>query len=122
MRVLGLTGLHQGDGVAERGDDGDECVHVPVDANVDLARSGRMGVLVDEAYELFHTNPVSALAYVDDIDDSDLFVIGAATKGLQAPGIRVGWLISSRQNVEILSNFSSFGMGGVSHPSAISSS
>jgi aspartate/methionine/tyrosine aminotransferase len=76
-----------------------------------------MGVLVDEAYELFHTNPVSALQYVADIDDSDLIVIGAATKGLQAPGIRVGWMISSRENVEILSNFSSFGMGGVSHPS-----
>ena len=84
---------------------------------VDAACSGRTGVLVDEAYELLHTNPVSALEYVDDIDNSDLFVIGAATKGLQAPGIRVGWMISSRENVEILSNFSSFGMGGVSHPS-----
>ena len=84
---------------------------------VDAACSGRMGVLVDEAYELLHTNPVSALEYVDDIDNSGLFVIGAATKGLQAPGIRVGWMISSRKNVEILSNFSSFGMGGVSHPS-----
>jgi aspartate/methionine/tyrosine aminotransferase len=86
-------------------------------ALVDAACSGHMGVLVDEAYELFHTNPVSALQYITDIDDSDLIVIGAATKGLQAPGIRVGWMISSRENVEILSNFSSFGMGGVSHPS-----
>jgi len=86
-------------------------------ALVDAACDGRMGVLVDEAYELFHEDPVSALKYVHDIDDSDLIVIGAATKGLQAPGIRVGWLISSRENVEILSNFSSFGMGGVSHPS-----
>jgi aspartate/methionine/tyrosine aminotransferase len=86
-------------------------------ALVDAACSGRIGVLVDEAYEFFHSNPVSALQYVKDIDDSDLFVIGAATKGLQAPGIRVGWMISSRENVEILSNFSSFGMGGVSHPS-----
>ena len=86
-------------------------------ALVDAACSGRMGVLIDEAYELFHTNPVSALEYVDDIDNSDLFIIGAATKGLQAPGIRIGWMVSSRENVEILSNFSSFGMGGVSHPS-----
>ncbi len=86
-------------------------------ALVDAACARRMGVMVDEAYELFHEDPVSALQYVDDIDDSDLIVIGAATKGLQAPGIRVGWLISSRENVEILSNFSSFGMGGVSHPS-----
>ena len=86
-------------------------------ALVDAACSGRMGVLVDEAYELFHEDPVSALQYVRNIDDSDLIVIGAATKGLQSPGIRIGWLISSRENVEVLSNFSSFGMGGVSHPS-----
>jgi len=58
-------------------------------------------------------------AHIDDIDDSNLFVIGAATKGLQAPGIRVGWIVASREHVEILSNFSSFGMGGVSHPSQL---
>ena len=47
-------------------------------------------------HELFHEDPLSALQYIEDIDDSALIVIGAATKGLQAPGIRVGWLISSR--------------------------
>ncbi len=76
-----------------------------------------VGVLVDEAYELFHDQPVSALQFVDNIDESNLFVVGAATKGLQAPGIRIGWIVASREHVEILSNFSSFGMGGVSHPS-----
>ena len=35
----------------------------------------------------------------------------------QCPGIRVGWVVASRNNVETLANFSSFGMGGVSHPS-----
>lgn len=84
---------------------------------VAAANSDSVGVLVDEAYELFHDEPVSALRYVEDIDNSNLFVVGAATKGLQAPGIRIGWLVASRENVEILSNFSSFGMGGVSHPS-----
>jgi aminotransferase len=54
---------------------------------------------------------------VDDLDASNLFVVGAATKGLQAPGIRIGWAVSSRANIEVLGNFSSFGMGGVSHPS-----
>lgn len=89
----------------------------------DLARlvaaseSGRIGILVDEAYELFHDPPMSALRYVRDLDASDLFVVGAATKGLQAPGIRIGWIVASREHVEILSNYSSFGMGGVSHPS-----
>ncbi len=88
-----------------------------LEALVRAATEGPGGVLVDEAYELFHDPPVSALRYVDDIDASNLFVVGAATKGLQAPGIRIGWVIASREHVEILANFSSFGMGGVSHPS-----
>ena len=86
---------------------------------VQAASSERTGVLVDEAYELFHDEPVSALRFVEDIDASNLFVVGAATKGLQAPGIRVGWIVASREHVEMLSNFSSFGMGGVSHPSQL---
>jgi aspartate/methionine/tyrosine aminotransferase len=84
---------------------------------VKASESRDTAVLVDEAYEFFHDEPVSALQFVDDIDDSNLFVVGAATKGLQAPGIRVGWIVASRTHVETLSNFSSFGMGGVSHPS-----
>lgn len=84
---------------------------------VQATEADGVGALVDEAYELFHDPPVSALEYVDDINTSNLFVVGAATKGLQAPGIRVGWIVASKEHVEILSNFSSFGMGGVSHPS-----
>ena len=75
------------------------------------------GLLIDEAYELFQDPPESALRFADDIDASNLFVTGAATKGLQAPGIRIGWVVASKKNIEILGNFSSFGMGGVSHPS-----
>ena len=78
-----------------------------------------IGLLIDEAYELFHSPPASALSYVDDIDNSNIFVVGAATKGLQSPGIRIGWAVTSRENVEILGNFSSFGMGGVSHLSQL---
>ena len=84
---------------------------------VKLARSANMGILFDEAYELFHDTPVSAMRYVRRIDESNIFVVGAATKGLQAPGIRIGWVVASKRHIEILGNFSSFGMGGVSHPS-----
>ncbi len=74
------------------------------------------GILFDEAYEFFHDHgPVSAMRYINDLERGNLFVVGAATKGLQAPGIRIGWVVSSKSNIEILSNFSSFGMGGVSH-------
>ncbi|HKS15735.1 MAG TPA: pyridoxal phosphate-dependent aminotransferase [Planctomycetota bacterium] len=84
---------------------------------VTAARTGKIGLLIDEAYELFHEEPVSSLRYIRNIDETDIFVAGAATKGLQAPGIRIGWIVASRRNIEILGNFSSFGMGGVSHPS-----
>ena len=82
---------------------------------VQMATEPERGLLIDEAYEFFHDPPVSALEYIDNIDETNHFVIGAATKGLQAPGIRIGWVISSKYNIEILGNFSSIGIGGVSH-------
>jgi aspartate/methionine/tyrosine aminotransferase len=96
-------------GITREGADLESLVHA--------ASSDGTGVLIDEAYELFHEPPVSALRYVEHLDDSNLFVVGAATKGLQAPGIRIGWVVAARRHIEVLGNFSSFGMGGVSHPS-----
>jgi aspartate/methionine/tyrosine aminotransferase len=86
-------------------------------ALVDAAAYGETGLLVDEAYEFFHEHPDSALAHVRDLDQSNLFVCGAATKGLQAPGLRVGWVVAAKRHIEVLGNFSSFGIGGVAHPS-----
>ena len=64
---------------------------------VQSTTSGLNGLLIDEAYEMFHSPPVSALRYIKNINDSNLFVSGAATKGLQAPGIRIGWVIASKK-------------------------
>jgi len=87
---------------------------------VRLAELPKNGMLFDEAYEMYHSpRSVSAIEFVKDLDSSNVFLAGACTKGLQAPGIRVGWVIASRANVEKLANFSSFGMGGVSHPSQL---
>jgi len=85
-----------------------------------LAEEPKNGILLDEAYEMFHhSGGVSGIRYVKDLDNSNVFLAGACTKGLQCPGIRVGWIIASKHNIEVLSNFSSFGMGGVSHPSQL---
>ena len=85
-----------------------------------LAEQPKNGILLDEAYEMFHESKgVSGIQYVNDLDNSNVFLSGACTKGLQSPGIRIGWIIASRTNVEVLSNYSSFGMGGVSHPSQL---
>ena len=81
--------------------------------------SGRGG-LFDEAYEYFQTGePDSAMRYIPEIDNSNVFIVSAATKGLQAPGLRVGWVIASKQNIELFRNFSSIAMGGIARPSQI---
>lgn len=78
------------------------------------------GALIDEAYEFYcDPEPESALKHIDNIDDTNIFVIGAATKGLQVPGMRIGWAVASKKHIEIFRNYSSFGMGGVSRASQI---
>jgi len=78
------------------------------------------GALIDEAYEFYvDPEPESALRYIEDIDATDIFVVGAATKGLQVPGMRVGWCVAAKRHIEIFRNYSSFGMGGVSRASQL---
>lgn len=86
---------------------------------IGMAEQAKCGILLDEAYEMFHSPSVSGIQYVKDLENSNVFITGACTKGLQCPGIRIGWVLASKKNVETLSNFSSFGMGGVSHPSQL---
>lgn len=93
------------------------------DALADLvaqySQPGR-GAVFDEAYEFYNDpEPDSALRYIDNIDATDVFLIGAATKGLQVPGMRVGWVIAAERHIEIFRNYSSFGMGGVSRASQL---
>ena len=82
---------------------------------IKIAEEPNNGILLDEAYEMFHSPSVSGIEFVKDIESSNIFLSGACTKGLQSPGIRIGWIIASKSNIEIMSNYSSFGMGGVSH-------
>ncbi len=85
-----------------------------------LAEQPGNGILLDEAYEMYHhSKGVSGIRYVKDLDNSNVFLAGACTKGLQCPGIRIGWIIASKRNIQTMSNYSSFGMGGVSHPSQL---
>ena len=87
---------------------------------IEMAEQSKNGILLDEAYEMFHSSSgVSGIQYVKDLENSNVFLSGACTKGLQCPGIRVGWMVASKKNIETLSNYSSFGMGGVSHPSQL---
>jgi aspartate/methionine/tyrosine aminotransferase len=87
---------------------------------VKLSMGSDRGAIIDEAYEFFNTTgPVSAMEHIRNIDDTNIFVIGAATKGLQVPGMRTGWVVASKKHIEIFRNFSSIAMGGVSRPAQI---
>lgn len=99
-------------GVMTRGDDLRKLVEF-------CEKSGHGGI-IDEAYEYIQYPVIeSAMKYVTDIDTSNLFVCSSATKGLQSPGARVGWVISSKQNTKLFRNFSSMASGGVSQLSQI---
>jgi len=87
---------------------------------VEFCSADDHGGILDEAYEFFHApEPISAMKYVKDIDTTNLFVIGAATKGLQVPGMRTGWVVAAKHNIEVFRNYSSFAMGGVARPSQL---
>jgi len=87
---------------------------------IDMFSRSESGALIDEAYEFYcHPEPDSALRYIEDIDQTNIFVIGAATKGLQVPGMRIGWAVAAKEHIEIFRNYSSFGMGGVSRASQL---
>lgn len=86
---------------------------------VDFFSHSSRGALIDEAYEFFHDTPDSALRYINDINSTNIFISSAATKGLQAPGLRIGWIIASKKNIELFRNFSGIGMGGVSRPAQL---
>ncbi len=89
-------------------------------ALVERYSANHCGAIFDEAYEFYNADqPLSALKLIRDLDESNFFVVGAATKGLQVPGMRIGWLIASRRHIEICRNFSSIAMGGVSRPAQI---
>lgn len=71
-----------------------------------MAEESKNGILLDEAYEWFHETSVSGMQFVKDLDNSNVFVTGACTKGLQCPGIRIGWVVASKKNIEKLANYS----------------
>ena len=64
---------------------------------IETAEKPGNGLLLDEAYEMFHSPSVSGIEFIKDLDNSNIFLAGACTKGLQSPGIRIGWVIASKK-------------------------
>lgn len=74
QRVLAyISNPHNPTGITKSGENLKEFVK--------LAECEKYGAFVDEAYELFHNDPASAVEYIDDIDKTNIFVTGSCTKG-----------------------------------------
>ena len=96
-------------------------------AIVVLAREHRTTMLLDEFYSHFiydvpaggdnatpGPGPVSAAAYVDDVDRDPVMVFDGLTKSFRYPGWRVGWVVGPPEMVETVARTASAIDGGSS--------
>ncbi|MEK7865599.1 MAG: pyridoxal phosphate-dependent aminotransferase [Planctomycetota bacterium] len=82
---------------------------------VALARDSGAALLMDEFYSHFVWNgpaPVSAAAFVEDVDRDPVLVVDGLTKSWRYPGWRVGWTVGPRAWIETLTRSGSAIDGG----------
>ncbi len=82
---------------------------------VALARKHRTALVMDEFYSHFVWNgpaPVSAAAFVEDVNRDPIIVIDGLTKSYRYPGWRVGWTIGPPDWIETLTRAGSALDGG----------
>lgn len=86
---------------------------------VDVARRFDCTLLLDEFYSHYVWNgpaPVSAAAYVDDVDRDPVVIFDGLTKNWRYPGWRVTWAVGPKRVVEAMASAGSFLDGGGSKP------
>jgi aspartate/methionine/tyrosine aminotransferase len=90
-----------------------------LDSWVDVARRFDCTLLLDEFYSHYVWNgpaPVSAAAYVDDVDRDPVVIFDGLTKNWRYPGWRVTWAVGPKRVVEAMASAGSFLDGGGSKP------
>jgi len=92
-------------------------------AYVELARTRRLTLLLDEFYSHFvydgprpGAGPVSAAAFVEDVEQDPVLLVDGLTKSFRYPGWRVGWALGPRAMVDALTRAASAIDGGPSQP------
>jgi aspartate/methionine/tyrosine aminotransferase len=92
-------------------------------AYVELARTRQLTLLVDEFYSHFvydgdgpGAGPVSAAAFVEDVDQDPVVLVDGLTKSFRYPGWRVGWAVGPRAMVDVITRAASAIDGGPSMP------
>lgn len=91
---------------------------------VSTARSRECTLVLDEFYSHFiydrdgnpGAGPVSAAAYVDDVNEDPVLLVDGLTKSYRYPGWRVGWVVGPAPMIEILSRAGSAIDGGPGQP------
>ncbi|TAJ17078.1 MAG: pyridoxal phosphate-dependent aminotransferase [Planctomycetota bacterium] len=89
---------------------------------VAICRARRVTLLSDEFYSHFHyttagepaAGPVSAAAFVDDVERDPILIVDGLTKSFRYPGWRVGWAVGPRAMIDSLSRGASSIDGGPS--------
>ncbi len=94
-----------------------------LESYVDHARRRRCTLILDEFYSHFvydgerpGAGPVSAAAFVEDVERDPVILVDGLTKSFRYPGWRVGWAIGPRSMVEALTRAASAIDGGPSVP------
>jgi hypothetical protein len=92
-------------------------------AYVDLARARGVTLILDEFYSHFvydgerpGAGPVSAAAFVEDVERDPVILVDGLTKSFRYPGWRVGWAVGPRAMVDALTRAASAIDGGPSRP------
>lgn len=86
---------------------------------VDMARSLDCAMLFDEFYSHYiwqGEGPVSAAAYVDDVDQDPVVVFDGLTKNWRYPGWRICWTLGPKNVIAALGSAGSFLDGGPCRP------
>jgi aspartate/methionine/tyrosine aminotransferase len=88
---------------------------------VEMGRRHGCAMLMDEFYSHFNylpgaTGPISAAAYVKDVNTDPVVIIDGLTKSFRYPGWRVGWVVAPEDVILSLTAAGSFLDGGPCRP------
>jgi aspartate/methionine/tyrosine aminotransferase len=86
---------------------------------VAMARELDSALLIDEFYSHYvwkGASPVSAAAYVEDVDSDPVVLFDGLTKNWRYPGFRICWTVGPKSAIQAIASAGSFLDGGPSRP------
>ncbi|MDQ2993398.1 MAG: pyridoxal phosphate-dependent aminotransferase [Pseudomonadota bacterium] len=88
---------------------------------VEVIRQLHSCLIIDEFYSHYHFDainhhPISAAAYVEDVNSDQVIIIDGLSKNWRYPGLRVSWTVAPKEVIQAVSSAASFLDGGSNHP------